>query len=270
MRRGSAKGSLAVVTLVMLAVMFAPLLAPYPGDAGLVAHLEQRLLPPDLRYWFGTDHLGRDVFSRVLFGGRVSLVIGFASVALAATVGTIVGVLAGYLRGWTDEILMRFADIFLGVPALVLAVLVVLTLGGGPEMTIFAIAATTWPKYARVVRSEVMRTKVLEFVIAATAYGARPLLIMRRHIFPAVQPSLMAQASLQVGSAILVASSLGFIGLGARPPSPEWGLSIAHGREYLPESWWVSFFPGGVILLTVIGLNLLGDGIRVALDARAE
>jgi peptide/nickel transport system permease protein len=269
-RRGSANASLAAVALVILSAIFAPLLAPYPNDAELVSHVDQRLLAPDARFWFGTDHLGRDVLSRVLFGGRISLVIGFASVALAATIGTVTGILAGYFRGWTDEFLMRFADIFLGVPALVLAVLVVLTLGGGPEMTIFAIAATTWPKYARVVRSEVLRTRVLEFVTAATAYGARPLLIMRRHIFPAVQPSLMAQASLQVGSAILVAASLGFIGLGARPPSPEWGLAIAQGREYLPESWWVSFFPGMVILLTVVALNLVGDGLRVALDARAE
>lgn len=270
LRRGSAKAALATVLLVMLSALFAPLLAPYPADAGSSAHLDQRLLPPSGRFWFGTDNLGRDVFSRVLFGGQVSLVIGLASVVLAASIGTIVGVLGGYLGGWIDEILMRFADIFLGVPALVLAVLVVLTLGGGPEMTIFAIAATTWPKYARVVRSEVLRTRVLEFVTAATAYGARPLLIMRRHIFPAVQPTLTAQASLQVGSAILVASSLSFIGLGARPPSPEWGLSIAQGREYLPESWWVSFFPGMFILVTVVALNILGDGIRVALDARAE
>lgn len=270
MGRSAAKVSLATVALVILSAILAPLLAPHAGDADLVSHLDQRLVPPGGRFWFGTDHLGRDVFSRVLFGGRISLVIGFASVAVAATIGTVVGVLAGYLRGWTDDVLMRFADIFLGVPALVLAVLVVLTLGGGPEMTIFAIAATTWPKYARVVRSEVLRTRVLEFVTAAAAYGARPLLIMRRHILPAVYPSLMAQASLQVGGAILVASSLGFIGLGARPPSPEWGLSIAQGREYLPESWWISFFPGMVILLTVIALNMLGDGIRVALDARAE
>jgi peptide/nickel transport system permease protein len=270
LRRGSAKAALVTVLLVMLSALFAPLLAPYPADAGSSAHLDQRLVSPGGRFWFGTDNLGRDVFSRVLFGGQVSLVIGFTSVALAASIGTVVGVLGGYLRGWIDEILMRLADIFLGVPSLVLAVLVVLTLGGGPEMTIFAIAATTWPKYARVVRSEVLRTRVLEFVTAATAYGARPLLIMRRHIFPAVQPTLTAQASLQVGSAILVASSLSFIGLGARPPSPEWGLSIAQGREYLPESWWVSFFPGMLILVTVVALNILGDGIRVALDARAE
>lgn len=269
-RRNGARFAFALVAVIALSAIFAPLLAPYPGDAANTAHVERRLVPPSPEFWLGTDHLGRDVLSRLLFGGRTSLSLGLAATAVAASVGALLGLLAGYRGRWVDEVVMRTADIFLGVPPLILAVLVALTLGAGEQMTVLAIAATTWPRFARLVRGEVLRVKVLEYIEAAVAYGAWPWLIIRRHIFPATLPALLAQSSLFVGQAILVAATLGFIGLGSRPPSPEWGLSIAIGRAYLPEAWWPSLFPGVMIFLTVTSLNLLGDALRRALDARTE
>jgi peptide/nickel transport system permease protein len=259
-----------MVLSIIVACACAGLLTPYPADAVNTTHLEVKLAPPSGAHLMGTDQLGRDVFSRVLFGGQVSLGIGVGAVVLAALAGTLIGIFAGYGPRWIDELLMRIADVFLGVPSLVLAVLVTLTLGGGAEMTALAIALTSWPRYARLIRGEVLRVKILEFVEAAYAYGARPSLIVRRHIFPGTQPALITQATLQFGQAILVAAALGFLGLGAHPPAPEWGLSIAIGREFLPESWWVSFFPGVMIVLVVVGLNFVGDSVRVALDARTD
>jgi len=267
-RDTAARVALGVLAVVILGSLFAPLVAPFPEDAVNAAHLEQRLRSPSWQFLFGTDHLGRDVFSRALFGGRVSLEIAAISVVLSAVIGTALGLAAGYGPTWLEEVIMRFADIFLGIPSLVLAVLVSITLGGGVESATLAIAATAWPRYTRLVRGEVLRLRVLEFVEAARACGVPATRIVLRHIFPGVQPVLTAQAALQVGSAILVAAALGFIGLGARPPSPEWGLSIAIGREYLPESWWIGFFPGACIFATVFAASLFSDAIQRALDLR--
>ncbi|MEA2661288.1 MAG: peptide/nickel transport system permease protein [Chloroflexota bacterium] len=257
-----------ILLALALAALLAPVVAPFPQDALNTAHVEERLLPPDGQHLFGTDELGRDVLSRVLFGGRLSLVVGAISMLLSATVGTAVGLVSGYAPGWLEELLMRLADVFLGIPPLVLAIIVSLVFGGGLEISAVAIAASAWPRYARLVRGEVLRIKVLEFVEAARAYGAPSRIILLRHIFPGIQPVLTVQAALQVGNAILVVAALGFIGLGARPPSPEWGLAIATGREYLPESWWISVFPGAFIFFTVIALSLLSDGLQRAMDTR--
>lgn len=270
LRDRGAQMAVLLLGVVASGALLAPILAPYPEDAGLASHVDQRLQPPSEQFWFGTDQLGRDVFSRVLFGGQVSLAIGAASMLLSALVGTAIGLVAGYGPGWLEEALMRMADVFLGIPLLVLAVLVSLTLGGGIEMSAVAIAAGTWPRYARLVRGEVMRTKILEFVEAAHSYGAPTRIIVLRHILPGVRPTLMTQAALQFGNAILVVAALGFIGLGARPPSPEWGLSIAIGREYLPESWWISLFPGLFIFIAVFSLSLLSDAGQRAFDVRLQ
>jgi len=269
LQQPATKPALLVLLLIVGAAVLAPWLAPYPADADIASHIDRRLLPPGNGFLLGTDHLGRDVFSRLLFGTRVSLLIGAEAMLASAVIGTVCGLAAGYRRGWLDQLLMRAADVFLGIPSLVLAILVSLSIGGGVESTVIAIAATSWPRYARLVRGEVLRTRVLEYVQAAAAYGASTGLIIRRHIFPSVVPVLIAQAALQVGTAILVAAGLGFIGLGARPPSPELGLAIAIGREYMPESWWISLSPGAVIVVLVVALNLLGDGLRAAFDPRA-
>lgn len=257
----------AMLGSILVAVTFAPWLAPHPDDA---TQISQRLLQPSSEHWFGTDQLGRDVFTRVLFGGRISIALGLVTVVLSALVGTAAGLAAGYLRGWIDELIMRLADIFLGIPSLVLAIVVALTLGGGLEMTAVAISVATWPRYARLVRGEVLRIQVLEFVEAARAYGAPGWRILMKHIFPGTRPTLITQAALLMAQAMLVASALGFIGLGVRPPAPEWGVAISEGREYLPESWWMSLFPGVFLFLTVLSLNFLSDALRRALDPRAR
>ena len=270
LRNRAGLAGLIVLTAVTISALSAPWIVPFPEDATGASHMDQRLLSPSHPFWFGTDQLGRDVFSRAVYGGRVSLTIGVLSVLFSAIIGTLSGLVAGYRSGWTDDFIMRLADIFLGIPALVLAMLVALTFGGGAEVAIIAIAVTWWPRYARLIRGEVLRIKVQEYVEAARALGASSPWLLQRHIFPATLPVLTVQASLHMGQAILVAAALGFIGLGARPPSPEWGLSVAIGREYLPDSWWISFFPGAMIVLTVVSLNLIGDGLRAALDAKTE
>ncbi len=259
-----------LILLVAVFSLASPWVVPFPQDALGSSHVENRLLPPTREHWFGTDQLGRDLFSRLVFGGRTSLLIGVLSVLSSAAIGVPFGLAAGYLTGWCDEIIMRFADVFLGVPSLVLAMLVALTLGGGAEVTVVAIAVSWWPRYARLVRGEVLRMKTLDYVEAARCCGAGPLRVVGRHIFPGTLPVLAVQASLQMGTAILVAAALGFIGLGARPPSSEWGLAVAMGREYLPDAWWPSLFPGLAIVVVVVALTMLGDGLRVALDAKAE
>lgn len=269
MRRRSGLIALIAIGIIAASVLLAPILAPYPSDAGSAGSLEIALQAPNSTHWFGTDELGRDVFTRVLFGGRTSLLIGLVSIASSVIVGTLMGLVSGYVGGWSDEFMMRFADVFLGVPSLILAMLVVIALGGGPSETALAISVTTWPHFARLVRGEAKRIKALEYVAAAESYGASRARILWRHLFPAAVPALVAQATLLFAQAILVTAALGFLGLGARPPSPEWGLSIAIGREYLPESWWVSFFPGLAIVLVVLALNYLGDALRESLDAAA-
>jgi len=262
--------SLTILAFVALLAILAPWVAPFPNDANLASHTERRFLPPGTPYWFGTDQLGRDVLTRVIFGGRISLTIGLLAVFTSTFIGTLGGLVAGFWVGYIDDLIMRVADIFLGVPSLVLAMLVALTFGGGTEATVIAIAITWWPRYARLIRGEVIRIKVQEYVQAARALGANPIWILAKHIFPGTLPVLIVQASLQMGQAILVAAALGFIGLGARPPSPEWGLSVAIGREYLPDVWWMSFFPGILIFITVVSLNLVGDGLRITLDTKIE
>lgn len=260
--------ALGMLTALILSAVFAPLLAPAPADAGVASHVDERLRAPSLEHVFGTDQLGRDVLSRALFGGRISLAVGFASMLLSAGIGTTIGLVAGYGPAPVDEALMRLADVFLGIPLLIVAVMVSLLVGGDLQGAAIAIAMGAWPRYARLIRGEVLRIKVLEFVEAARAYGAPSRIIVLRHIFPGVQPALTAQAALQVGNAILVVAALSFIGLGARPPSPEWGLAIAIGREYLPEGWWMSVVPGALIVLTVLSLSLLSDGLQRATDTR--
>jgi peptide/nickel transport system permease protein len=260
-------GFVIVVGLLMVAAI-GPLIAPFPESGEGSSAGTDRLVGPSRTHPFGTDSLGRDIFSRVLIGARISVRIVLLTVTTSAAVGVAIGIIAGFYGGWVDEWLMRLTDLFLSIPALILAMLIATTLGGGIENTILAIAVTWWPRYARLARGETLRLRASAFVESARAIGAPEFRILRLYLFPNIVPLITIQASLDSGASILTASALGFIGLGAKPPSPEWGLMVAVGREWLPDFWWLSTFPGLAIFVVALGFNILGDGLRAALDPR--
>jgi peptide/nickel transport system permease protein len=244
--------------------LLAPLIAPYSPTAQKVTN---RLKPPSAQHWFGTDELGRDVFSRVLHGARVSLPVALAVVAMTGTVGILLGSVAGYAGGLADEIIMRVADAVLAFPSLILAIAITAALGPGLLNAALAIALVLWPEYARLVRSQVIALREMEFVSAATALGASPWRNLFAHILPNALPLMLVKISLDMGNAILLAASLSFVGLGAVPPTPEWGAMVAAGRHKFFE-WWIATFPGLAIFTAVVGFNFLGDGLRDLLDPR--
>ena len=255
----------AVVLVFAATALAAPLLAV---TSPLVQRLDERLAPPGAGSLLGLDQLGRDIFSRLLFGARISLLIGLVVVALAGVAGTLVGVIAGFAGGWADHVLMRITDIFFAFPSLILAMAIAAALGPSLSHAMVAIAAVTWPVYARLSRAQTLVLNRLEFLDAARAMGAPDLRIVLRHILPNALAPLVVQASFNMGEAILIAAGLSFIGFGAQPPTPEWGVMVSEGRDYITTQWWVSTFPGLAILLAVTGFNLLGDGIRDVLDPR--
>jgi peptide/nickel transport system permease protein len=257
-------GTSIILGLILVAAL-APLLAaasPYAQTLG------DRLLPPSATHLFGTDGLGRDIFSRVVFGARVTLTIALLVAAISTPLGVLIGIVAGYLGGAVDEILMRLADVFLAFPRLILAIAFAAALGPGVENAILAIAIAQWPSYARLARAETLNVKNNEYIQAMRVLGAGKLTIMAGHILPLTLSSIIVRMSLDMGTIILTAAGLGFLGLGAQPPMPEWGLMVADGRQFLVDQWWVSTLPGLAILVVVMGFNLLGDGIRDVLDPR--
>lgn len=263
----SLAGTIIILALTIIAII-APHIIPYPEDIGAIAHPEKLHQPPSLEHPFGTDEMGRDVFSRCIYGTRISLFAGALVVLIGLTVGTIIGLVAGYFGGLVDDILMRITDAFLSIPSLVLAIAIAATLGPGLMNAIIALAATWWPWYARLVRSGVLSVKNELYVLAAKAAGASSWYIMIKHILiNAIAPAII-NASMDLGFAILAIAALGFLGLGARPPTPEWGSMISIARKYLPEYWWETLFPGLMIFLAVLGFNLLGDGLRDIMDPR--
>jgi peptide/nickel transport system permease protein len=259
----------AALTAIAIAVTVAPgIVLPYPEDIGAVSHPDLIHAPPSWSHPFGCDEMGRDILTRVLYGTRVSFFASFMVVSIGFIVGTIIGLVAGYFGGRIDNILMRITDAFLSIPNLVLALAIAATLGRGLWNAIIALAVTWWPWYARLVRSTTLSVKNEAYVIAARISGAGPFYIMFRHILPnAIGPAII-NATLDLGFAILAIAALGFLGLGARPPTPEWGLMISIARRYLPEMWWEATFPGIMIFIAVLGFNLLGDGLRDILDPR--
>lgn len=259
---------LVILTLFLVCAIFAPWIAPYPSHATGAPAGGVRLSPPSAAFPFGTDTLGRDLLSRIIVGTRLSLVLIVLSVAGASVLGVSIGTIAGYGPRWADELLMRITDIFLSLPSLVLAMLIAVSLGAGTSTTILAITLTYWPRYSRLARGEVLRYKSKPFVEAAAGLGARSPRIIVKHLLPSISPAILVQASLDSGATLLTAAALGFLGLGARPPSPEWGLMVATGRDLMPDFWWLSAFPGLAIFVVVIGLNLVGDGVRAAFDPR--
>ena len=256
---------LGLIVLLVLVALLAPLLAPVAPD---VQNLRGRLEPPGFAHPFGTDEFGRSVLSRTLYGARVSLFTGLVPVALAATVGSLVGLLAGFYRGRVDAVLMRLMDVLLAFPSLLLALAVVGALGPGLVNAVLAIAVVGVPQYARVVRSVVLAAREEDFVQAARALGSGDVRLLFRHILPAAVGPLAVQATLGIGFAILSMAGLSFLGLGVQPPTPDWGEMLARGRRYLPGAAWLLLFPGAAISLTVLAFNLFGDGLRDAFDPR--
>ncbi len=256
---------LAIILMFVLSAVFAPLLAPMDPTQQI---LSQRLKPPSAGHWLGMDQLGRDVLSRLLFGAPISLTVGLVVVGSASTLGTLVGLIAGYARGTVDELLMRLTDVFFAFPPLILAMAIAGALGPSLNNAMIAIAAVTWPVYARLVRGQVLSLREREFIVAAFSIGASTPRILARHLLPNALAPILVQASFDMGGAILSAAGLSFIGFGARPPTPEWGVMISEGSKFFSTQPWLSFFPGLAILLTVAAFNLIGDGLRDAFDPR--
>ena len=255
-----------VAALVVLALL-AGVLAPYDPTVGDLA--TERLLAPSAAHWFGTDDQGRDILSRLLHGSRITLYVVTLVAVLAAPVGLLVGTAAGYAGGWVDAVLMRITDIFLAFPKLILALAFVAALGPGIENAVLAIAITSWPPYARIARAETLTIARADYIAAVRLIGASPARIVLRHIVPLCLPSVIVRVTLDMAGIILTAAGLGFLGLGAQPPMPEWGAMIAAGRQYVLDQWWVAAAPGAAIFTVSLAFNLLGDGLRDALDPKA-
>jgi peptide/nickel transport system permease protein len=260
-------GLLIILGLVFLAA-FAPLLAPHSPYVGDLANA--RLLTPAPGHWLGTDDQGRDILSRLIYGSRLTLQVVLLVAIIAAPLGLLVGTVAGYAGGWVDAVLMRITDIFLAFPKLVLALAFVAALGPGIGNAIIAIAITSWPPYARIARAETLTVRNSDYILAVQLMGASPWRIVLRHIMPLCISSLIVRVTLDMAGIILTAAGLGFLGLGAQPPLPEWGAMIASGRRFILDQWWVAAMPGFAILVVSLGFNLLGDGLRDALDPRGS
>jgi peptide/nickel transport system permease protein len=267
-RNRLAAAGLVVIGALSGAAVLAPALAPErPNDHGIWAtNLRASREPPGAEHLLGTDSLGRDLYSRMLYGGRVSLRIGFAAVALGIALGLVLGALAGYLGGLVDSLVMRFMDIMLAFPSVLLALAIVALIGPGRDNVMLAVGITAVPTYARIVRASVLSERAREYVDASRALGAGRLRVLARHVLPNSLSPLIVAASLGIGSAILEAAGLGFLGLGAQPPEAEWGLMLADNRQKLFTEWWLVAVPGVAIMLTVLGFNLIGDGLRDVLD----
>ena len=256
---------LAIVVALLLLALLAPAIATHDP---LAQSLARRLQPPSAEHYFGTDALGRDIFSRIVHGARITLLVVLVVVVTVGPIGLLVGTAAGYAGGALDTVLMRVTDIFLAFPRLILALAFVAALGPGIENAVIAIAFTAWPPYARVARAEAMVIRNADFIAATRLQGASPLRIVLRHVLPLCVPSLIVRSTLDMAGIILTAAGLGFLGLGAQPPMPEWGAMIATGRDYIFDQWWVATMPGIAICVVALGFNLLGDGLRDVLDPK--
>lgn len=258
-----------VICLFFIAI-FSQFISPYPSHIEEEANVSQKLLEPSSTFFFGTDELGRDIFSRVLYGTRVSLTTAIISVGLALIIGVPLGAIAGTIGGWVDEVIMRITDIFLSFPPLLLAIAMVSIMGPSLGNAMIAIALSWWPWYTRLVRGQAISMKERKFVQAAETIGTPTWKIIFKHIVPNTISPVIVQASMDMGGVILTIASLSFLGLGAQPPTPEWGLMISTSRNYFPDAWWYSIFPGIAIFVTVLAFNLLGDGLREILDPKTR
>jgi peptide/nickel transport system permease protein len=266
-RDASAMVGLVLVALTVVVAALAPGLAPHPLDA-YESHPLQRLQAPSAAFPFGTDNLGRDVLSRVILGSRAALSVAVLVVAGAMLIGVPLGLVAGYRGGWISDGIMRVTDVFLAVPQLILALALAQLLSPSLTNAMLALTLTYWPFFTRIVYAETRRLRVSVFVEALEGLNAGPVRVMFAHILPNAAPPIIVRATIGMGFTILSAAVLGFLGMGAVPPEPEWGLAVAESRQYLPEAWWFATFPGLAIFLVVFGFNLLGDGLRDVVDPR--
>lgn len=256
-----------IVLALILAALLAPVLAPHNPLSG---NIIDRLQAPSAAHWFGTDSQGRDVLSRIIYGSRISIQVGVISVGIALFIGTLIGAAGGYYGGWVDNVLMRVVDIMLAFPSILLAIAITAMLGPELKNAMIAIGVVNIPFYARIVRSTVLSVKETEYVEAARAIGGNDLRIIFRHVLPNCMAPIIVQTTMGIGTAILDAAGLSFLGLGAQPPTPEWGAMLSDGRSVMQQAPWMMFYPGLAIMLVVLGFNLLGDGLRDALDPRLK
>jgi peptide/nickel transport system permease protein len=262
--------AMVVLLLIILVALFAPYIIPYPEHISDAVNMQEKFLAPNAEHPFGTDELGRDIFSRVLYGSRISLTTAIIAVVLSLVIGVPLGAIAGTIGGAVDEIIMRVTDVFLSFPPLLLAIVFVSTLGPSLNNAIAAIALSWWPWYTRLVRGQAISLKERKFVQAAETIGTPRMKIIMRHIVPNTISPVIVQASMDMGGVILTVASLSFLGLGAQAPQPEWGLMINVSKNYFPDIWWYSVFPGLAIFITVLAFNLIGDGIREILDPKTR
>ena len=258
---------LTVISALMIVALFAPWIASHDP---LQQDLARALQAPGAAHWFGTDEYGRDVFSRLVYGSRITLYIVLLVTVIVGPIGLLIGTVSGYFGGWVDSLFMRITDIFISFPSLVLALAFIAALGPGLEHAVIAIALTAWPPIARLARAETLSLRNADFVVAVKLQGGSPLRIIGRHIIPMCLSSVIIRLTMNMASIILTAAALGFLGLGAQAPLPEWGAMISSGRRYMLESWWLVAAPGATIMLVSLAFNLLGDGLRDVLDPRNE
>ncbi len=259
---------LGIIFILIVTVFFAPFLAPYPDQGRGLSNLKERLLSPSIQHPLGTDNLGRDILSRIIFGARISLKASLVVIFIVLSLGVPLGLIAGYFGGKVDDIIMRFADMVLAFPSLLLAIAIVASLGPSLMNALIAVSLPWWPWYTRLMRSQVLSIKEMQFVESARAIGVSRRRIMFRHILPNCLSPIIVQATLDMGYIILAIAGLGFLGLGTQPPAADWGVMVSDGREFFMIQWWISTFSGGAIFLTVLAFNLVGDGIREALDPK--
>lgn len=267
-RSATAMAGAAIIIVFVVGALFAPLLSPHDPVEQAISERQQAPFTPG--HLLGSDELGRDILSRIIYGARISLVIGLVSVGISLAAGLVIGTLSAYYGGWLDRIVMRLIDIMLAFPYILLTIVIVAILGSSLVNAMIAIGISQIPVYARVVRASVLAEKEADYVMAERSLGAGNLELMARTILPNCLAPIFVQATLGIGDAILSSAALSFLGLGAKPPTPEWGLMIANAKEFITSSWWIVTFPGLAILLTVLGFNLLSDSLRDALDPRLK
>jgi len=262
-------GAIVLIVIVLIAII-GPFFVPYPKDASGAVHIADKLKSPSWDHLFGTDQVGRDIFTRVIVGARTSLLAGVTVILMAVSIGTLLGAVSGFFGGWIGSLIMRITDIFLTIPDLILAMAFAAALGPGLMNVMVAVSLVWWPGYCRLVRANVISLRGAQFAEAAESLGASRWRVLFRHVLPNAFPTVLVKASMDIGFAVLTTAGLGFIGLGIQPPDPDWGQMVSEGRKYMRDAWWFSTFPGIAILLTVVACNLMGDGLRDVFDPKSR